>query len=98
MKKSLIKATAIFVCFAFLLLAFPDVIQASPRTTKSFYHRIFSKPLAFFAEFMSLLPIFDFQPYYQDPQTVETRTYTNKFSKNMKVTGGLSSQRPSKED
>jgi hypothetical protein len=97
MKKSLIKATAIVVCFAFLLLSFPGVIQASPRTTRSFYQNFFTKPLAFFAEFMSFLPIFDYYPY-QDTKTVETRTYTNKFSKNMKTTGGLSSQRPSKED
>jgi hypothetical protein len=97
MKKTLVKATAIFVCFAFLLLAFPNVIQAYPRTTKYFYQEIFHKPLAFFAEFFSFLPIFDYYPY-QETKTIETRTYTNKLSQNMKTTGGLSSQRPSKED
>ena len=98
MKKSHVKATAIVVCFAFLLLSFPSMIQASPRTGKYIYQRILAKPLAFFAEFFSFLPIFDYYPYQEEPQTVETRTYTNKFSQNMKTTGGLSSQRPSKED
>ena len=100
MKKSLVKATAIVVCFAFLLLAFPGVIQAKPRTSM-FYHDFFRKPLAIFAEFMSFLPFYDI-PFYEEPVPVPTTTKrttrSSKLSKNLKVTGGLSSPRPSKED
>ncbi len=97
MKKSLLKATAITVCFALLLLAFPNVIQARPRTQKNFYNLFIRTPFAMIVEFMSFLPIVD-MPVFQAPNQVTGKTVTRKLSKNMKVTGGLSSQRPSKED
>ena len=97
MKKSILKATAILVCFAFLLLAFPGVIDAKPRNAK-FYERFFRKPLAIFAEFISYLPFYDI-PIYQHHSSVAPRTTTSsRFEKKLKSTGGLSSPRPSKED
>jgi len=97
MKKSLLKVTAIAVCFAFLLLAFPGVIEAKPRSSKYYYQNFFRKPLALFAQFMSFLPFYD-MPSLDEPQMYETKTVTKKLSKKMKITGGLSSHRPSKED
>ena len=98
MNKSLLKATAIVVCFAFLLLAFPGVIQAKPRTSK-FYNNFFRKPLAIFAEFMSFLPFYDI-PVYEQPQQVPDKrnTRTNKLTKNMKITGDINRGRVAKED
>jgi hypothetical protein len=97
MKKSLLKGTAIAVCFALLLLAFPNVVQAQPRNAQYFFEKFIRTPFAIFAEFMSFLPIVD-MPVFQAPSQTTSKTVTRKLSKNMKVTGGLSSQRPSKED
>jgi hypothetical protein len=98
MNKTLVKTTAIVVCFAFLLLAFPNVIQAKPRTSK-FYNNFFRKPLAIFAEFFSFLPFYDI-PVYEQPQQVPTKrtTRSNKLSKNLKITGDINRGRVAKED
>jgi hypothetical protein len=98
MKKSLLKGTAIAVCFALLLLAFPNVIQAQPRTAQHFFEKFIRTPFAIFAEFMSFLPIVD-MPLFQAPnQTTNSKTVTRKFSKNMKVTGDINRGRTSGND
>jgi hypothetical protein len=97
MNKTLLRATAIAVCFAFLLLSFPGVIQAKPRSSKS-YFKWFEKPIHFFSEIMTFLPIYTlpgFSPVVDNPVK---GTVISKSSSKMKVTGGLSSHRPSRED
>jgi hypothetical protein len=98
MNKSLLKATAIAVCFALLLLAFPDVIQAKPRTSRHFYEKFIRTPFAMIVEFISFMPIVDFPVFQAPTDRVTNKTVSRRLTKNMKVTGGLSSQRPSKED
>lgn len=97
MKKPLLKATAITVCFALLLLAFPNVIQAGPRTQKNFYNLFIRTPFAMIVEFMSFLPIVD-MPVFQAPNQATGKTVTRKLSKNMKVTGDINRGRTSKDD
>jgi len=97
MKKSLLKGTAIAVCFALLLLAFPNVIQAQPRNAQYFYEKFIRTPFAIFAEFMSFLPIVD-MPVFQVPSQTTSKTVTRKFSKNMKVTGDINRGRTSGND
>jgi len=98
MKKPLLKVTAISVCFALLLLAFPNVIQAKPRTQKNFYDLFIRTPFAMIAEFMSFLPIVD-MPVFQAPnQPTNEKTVNRKLKRNMKVTGDINRGRTSKDD
>ncbi len=101
MNKSLLKFTAIAVCFAFLLLSFPGAIQAQPRNSRSYFQRIVLRPLALFAEFFSFLPFYDLPDVeynFDYTEDVYNQPARNEIRTKMKVTGGLSSHRLSEED
>jgi hypothetical protein len=96
MNKSLVKATAIAVCFAFLLLSFPGLIQAKPKTPRISF-KWFEKPVYLIAELMNFLPIYTI-PGYSPFKDIHVKTVVSKSGSNIKATGGLSSHRPSRDD
>jgi hypothetical protein len=58
-KKTLFKAAAIVICFAFLSLSFPGIANARPRTPKVDFTNLIKKPVFIFSSLLSFLPIFD---------------------------------------
>lgn len=58
-KKTLFKAAAIVICFAFLSLSFPGITDARPRSPKLDFHNLIKKPVFIFSSLLSFLPIFD---------------------------------------
>ena len=102
MSKSLLKVTAITVCFAFLLLAFPSAIQAQPRNSRYYFQKIVLRPLALFAEFFSFLPFYDLPAVdydYDYNEDVVNQPARNEIRTNkMKATGDINRGRVSEED
>jgi len=84
-KKNTIKAAAIVVCFAFLVLAFPGKTSAKARFD---FDRFIKKPVMFMASLFSFLPIYDAGKYVAeyDTETVQT-------GNKIKVAGTLPSHR-----
>lgn len=97
MNKTLVRATAIAVCFAFLLLSFPGLIQAKPRSSKS-YFKWFEKPVYFFTEIMTFLPIYTLPGFSPVSDIPVEKTVISKSGSKMKVTGDINRGRPSRED
>jgi hypothetical protein len=58
-KKTLFKAAAIVICFAFLSLSFPGITDARPRSPKLDFANLIKKPVFIFSSLLSFLPIFD---------------------------------------
>lgn len=58
-KKTLFKAAAIVICFAFLSLSFPGITDARPRSPKVDFANLIKKPVFIFSSLLSFLPIFD---------------------------------------
>jgi hypothetical protein len=58
-KKTLFKAAAIVICFAFLSLSFPGITDARPRSPKLDFYHLIKKPIFVFSSLLSFLPIFD---------------------------------------
>ena len=58
-KKTLFKAAAIVICFAFLSLSFPGITDARPRSPKVDFANFIKKPVFIFSSLLSFFPIFD---------------------------------------
>ena len=96
MNKSLVKATAIAVCFAFLMLSFPGLIQAKPRSARA-YFKWFEKPAYVLAQVMNFLPIYTI-PGYSPVKDIHAKTVVSKSGSKIKITGDINKGRPSRED
>ena len=96
MNKSLVRATAIAVCFAFLMLSFPGLIQAKPRSPLAHF-KWFEKPAHFLAQVMNFLPIYTL-PGYAPVTDIPVKTVITKSGSKMKITGDINRGRPSRED
>ena len=92
-KKTLLKVTAIVVCFAFLLLSSPGLTSAKTKTRQFDLNNIIKKPVAFFTSLLSFLPIND-----TGMNAGSDGSFGEKTENKTKITGGLSSHRESDED
>ena len=92
-KKTLLKTTAIVVCFAFLLLSSPGLTSARTKHAKLDLSNIIKKPVAFFSSLLSFLP---FNSTGMDAG--DDSTSTRDPSKKIKITGDLNCGRASDGD
>ena len=93
-KKKFFKTTAIVVCFALVVLAFPGLTSAKTKAPRFDLSRFLKKPAMFVASLLSYLPIYDTGRYVDDYDV----TPDVKYGKKVKVTGDLSKGRPSGGD
>jgi hypothetical protein len=89
-KRTLFKVTALIVCFTLLALSVPSV-YAKPGSSRIDVGTFLKKQVAFFTSLLSFLPFFDNGP---DGPAIGGDDYQH----NVKVTGGLKSDRPSGGD
>ena len=91
-KKTLIKITAVVVCFAFIGLTLPGTVDAKPKAKKINITKIFKKPVSFISSLLGIVPIYGNGKYYTE------ETPTSSKHKRLKVTGTLPSHRLSDKD
>ena len=89
-KRTLFKVTALIACFTILALSVPSA-YAKPRPDGFDVGSFFKKQVAFFTSLLSFLPFFD------NGSNVGVYGDNNNLN-NVKVTGGLKSDRPSGGD
>ena len=92
-KKTLLKVTAIVVCFAFLLLSSPGLTSAKTKTRQFDLNNIIKKPVAFFTSLLSFLPIND-----TGMNAGSDGLLTNNPNTKVKITGDLNCGRASGDD
>ncbi|RLE01742.1 MAG: hypothetical protein DRJ11_08960 [Candidatus Aminicenantes bacterium] len=91
MRKNTIKTIAIFACVAILLATVPSAFAIEKKANKFDLRTIVKKPVALIYSILSFLPVFD------NSKTVVTPD-NNKYGKKIKITGLISTGRPSDED
>lgn len=87
-KKTLFKAAAIVICFAFLSLSFPGITDARPRSPKVDFTNLIKKPVFIFSSLLSFLPIFDTGIIIAKDKNPEKT-----LGSDARITGGLPSRR-----
>ena len=92
-KKTLLKVTAIVVCFAFLLLSSPGLASAKARSDKFNLNNIIKKPVTLFSSLLSFLPIHD-SGMNADSDGLSSK----KTTKRVRITGDLNCGRVSGDD
>lgn len=92
-KKTLLKTTAIVVCFAFLLLSSHGLASARMKPAKFDLSNIIKKPVAFFSSLLSFLPINN-----TGMDAGSDSSFGEKSNSKTKITGGLASHRLSDGD
>jgi hypothetical protein len=93
LKKSLLRVTAILVCFAIITMVVPGTVQAKSGK-KSTFKKIFEKPAAFFSSLLSFLPFFN----SDNDKSADSYYGSKGVIRGMKTTGELNSKRPSDDD
>jgi len=88
-KRTLFKVTALVVCFTLLALSVPSV-YAKSGSGRIDVGTFLKKQVAFFTSLLSFLPFFDNGP--------DVPAMGDDYQHNVKVTGGLKSDRPSGSD
>ena len=88
-KRTLFKVTALVVCFTILALSVPSV-YAKDGSSRFDVGTFLKKQVAFLSSLLSFLPFFDNGP--------NVPVYGGDSENNIKVTGGLKSDRPSGGD
>jgi hypothetical protein len=89
MPKKTMKVAALIACFALLALSVPT-LNAKTRTDKFDFNRFIKKQVAFVTSLLSILPFID-----DSDKAPEVK---NDVKQKLKITGDLSSGRPSGGD
>ena len=89
-KRTLFKVTALIICFTILALSVPST-YAKPGPNRLDVSSFLKKQVAFFTSLLSFLPFFDNSPDVPG-------FGGDDYQQNIKVTGGLKSDRPSGSD
>jgi hypothetical protein len=90
MPKKTMKVAALVACVALLALSVPT-LNAKPRTDKFDFNRFIKKQVAFVTSLLSILP-------FIDEESDKAPEVNNEIKEKLKITGDLSSGRPSGGD
>ena len=92
-KKALIKIVAVVVCFAFIGLTLPGMVDAKPKVKKINITKILKKPASFISSLLGIVPIYGNGKYIAKDDVLSGNN-----GKRIKTTGGLPSHRLSDGD
>ncbi len=92
-KKTLIKITAIVVCFAFIGLTLPGMADAKTKAKKINITKILKKPASFISSLLGIIPIYGNGKYFANEDVLSGNN-----EKRIKTTGDLHRGRPSVGD
>lgn len=92
-KKNLRRVAAIIAVVAVLSFALPGTVSAKVNPEKFNFKQFIKTPVALLASLFSFIPLFDDYTQPDQPDDPE-----NKNFRKIKVTGGLTSVKPSEDD
>jgi len=92
-KTNLRRVAAVIAVVAILSFALPGTVSARENAKKFNFKQIIKTPVTLLASLFSFIPVFDDYTQPDQPDNPE-----NKNIKKIKITGGLTSVRPSEED
>lgn len=92
-KKNLKRVMAVIAVLAVLSFTLPGTVSARVSAEKFNFKKIIKTPVTLLASLFSFIPVFDNYTQPDQPENLESKNI-----KKIKVTGGLTSVRPSEED